>query len=119
MESQMFNHLVLAAQQCGQLQKVELFLNYRNLEQSSCEVKWGITLPTHLKATSNSKAPTGITTILPTEGNIVLGSWTLDVLPVRDAQADEIEAAATLTVGGTDFKSDATRATLSSLLKTI
>jgi hypothetical protein len=116
MKSQMFNHLVLAAQQSVQMDKVELFLSYRNHEQSSCVVNWSITLPASLKATFRSKAFSGTTIVLPSEQNIVLGSWIVDVSAATRAHESEIETAATLSVGGADFKSDGTRARLSTLL---
>lgn len=118
----MFNHLVLCANQAKQLDKlgkIELFLSFRNLERSSCVVNWSISLPAGVKATLSSKPLSGTTEILPGEQSIVLGGWILDVSPQAVVQEGEIEAAATLSVGGTDFKSDGTRASLSTLLNQV
>jgi len=111
----MFNHLRLVAQQTVRPEYIELFLRIKNVEHGSFTADWNIKLPPHLRAIANSRPLAGSTNILPSEGTVVAGSWTIQVLPLRNNVEPEIEAEATLSIG-TDFKQDSTRETLSVLL---
>jgi hypothetical protein len=112
----MFSHLSLSAQNSRRPEHIELFLKINNFQRVAVSAKWSVTLPPHLKATSDSKPLYGTTTILPSEEGAIASSWTIQVLPLRNESDREIVAVATLTIG-TDFKEDSVRETLSSLLK--